>query len=199
MGVLLSAAASLAWWATVSGADEATLLKEIDPAKPASACWFAPYLNGERTPHNDALVRGGFVGLEGGTTRADMTLAVLEGVAYAMRDAQEALASAGTVLREADIIGGGARSPLWSQIMADVLGIPMHQVAESEIGCALGAARLARMAAGSPLSSLARPTRVRTFEPRSDRVKRHAERHRTWQGLHAPLSAFARATRRGAS
>jgi xylulokinase len=192
MGVLLSAAASLAWWSSVSGADEATLLREIDSAKPASTCWFAPYLNGERTPHNDAQVRGGFAGLDGGSTRADLTLAVLEGVAYAMRDAQEALASAGTVLQEADIIGGGARSPLWSQIMADVLGVPMHQVAESEIGCALGAARLARMAAGAPLSSLTRPTRVRTFAPRADRVELHAQRHRTWQGLYTHLSAFAR-------
>ncbi|MFZ3322903.1 MAG: xylulokinase [Usitatibacter sp.] len=192
MGVLLSAAASLAWWSSVSGADEATLLGEIDPAKPASTCWFAPYLNGERTPHNDARVRGGFAGLDGGSTRADLTLAVLEGVAYAMRDAQEALASAGTVLEGADIIGGGARSPLWSQIMADVLGVPMHQVAESEIGCALGAARLARMSAGAPLSSLTRPARVRTFAPRADRVELHGQRHRAWQGLYSHLSAFAR-------
>ncbi len=195
MGVLLSAAASLAWWSSVANAEEATLLKEIDPAKPSSPCWFAPYLNGERTPHNDALVRGGFAGLEGNTSRADMTLAVLEGVAYAIRDAQEALASAGTVLKEADIIGGGARSPLWSQIMADVLGIPMHQVAESEIGAALGAARLARMAAGEPLSSLARPARVRTFTPRADRAALHAARHRSWQSLYPPLSAFARELR----
>ena len=196
MGVLLSAAASLAWWSSVAGADEATLLREIDPAKAASSCWFVPYLNGERTPHNDARVRGGFVGLDSGTTRADMTLAVLEGVAYAMRDAQQALASAGTILKEADIIGGGARSALWSQVMADVLGVPMHQVAESEIGCALGAARLARLAAGAPLSSLARPTRVRTFSPRADRVKLQAERHRHWQGLYSPLNAFAREERR---
>jgi len=199
MGVLLSAAASLAWWSSVSNVGEAALLGEIDPAKPASPCWFAPYLNGERTPHNDALVRGGFAGLEGNTSRADMTLAVLEGVAYAIRDAQEALAGAGTVLAEADIIGGGARSALWSQIMADVLGIPMHQVAESEIGAALGAARLARMAAGEPLSSLARPARVRTFTPRADRAALHAGRHRSWQSLYSPLSAFARELRGSAS
>ena len=193
MGVLLSAAASLAWWSSVAGADEATLLAEVDPSKPASHCWFAPYLNGERTPHNDAAVRGAFAGLDSATTRADLTLAVLEGVCYAVRDAQEALASAGTHLQQADIIGGGARSPLWSQVMADVLGIPMHQVAESEIGAALGAARLGRVAAGAPLSSLARPARVRTFEPRPDRVKLHDERHRRWQTLYPPLGAFARA------
>jgi xylulokinase len=192
MGVLLSAAASLAWWASVAGADEAKLLRDVDPRKPCAPCWFTPYLNGERTPHNDPAVRGAFAGLDGAASRADLTLAVLEGVAYAMRDAQEALASAGTHLGEADIIGGGARSPLWSQLMADVLGIPLHQVAESEIGCALGAARLARLAGGSPLSSLGRPPRVRTYEPRADRVRLHAERHRHWQTLYAPLAAFAR-------
>lgn len=192
MGVLLSAAASLAWWAGVAGTDEATLLREIDPAAAPSPCWFAPYLNGERTPHNDAGVRGGFFGLDSRCTRADLTLAVLEGVAYAMRDAQQALASAGTVLTQADVIGGGARSPLWAQLMADVLNVPLHQVAESEIGCALGAARLARLAAGAPLASLQRPARLRSFEPRTDRAQMHAERHRRWQSLYSPLSAFAR-------
>ena len=192
MGVLLSAAASLAWWARIAGAGENELLAEVDPAKESSACWFLPYLEGERTPHNDAQVRGGFIGLDGGCARADLTLAVLEGVAYAMRDAQEALASAGTLLEEADIIGGGARSPLWAQVMADVLDLPLNQVAESEIGCALGAARLARLAAGEPVSSLARPARVRTFTPRAERAALHARRHRRWQALYPQASAFAR-------
>ena len=193
MGVLLSAAASLAWWAGVTGLHESELLAEIGPDPAPSNCWFAPYLNGERTPHNDANVQGGFIGLTGGTTRADMSLAVLEGVAYAMRDAQAALASAGTTLSEADIIGGGARSPLWCQIMADVLGITLHQVAESEIGCALGAARLARMAAGEPLSSLKKPQRLRSFTPRPERVAQHAARHAHWQKIYPALRGFAKA------
>ncbi|QJR11182.1 Xylulose kinase [Usitatibacter rugosus] len=193
MGVLLSAAASLAWWAEVTGRTESFLLGELDPNRAASRCWFAPYLNGERTPHNDAAVRAGFAGLDGSCTRTDMTLAVLEGVAYAMRDAQQALASAGTTLTEADVIGGGARSPLWSQLMADVLGVPLHQVAESEIGCALGAARLARLANSAPLESLQRPKRVRTFEPRAERSALHAVRHRHWQGLYPALSTWSQA------
>ena len=192
MGVLLSAAACLAWWSSITGMDEATLLQEIDPSAPASSCWFVPYLNGERTPHNDAAVRGGFVGIENGCTRADMTLALLEGVAYAMRDAQQAVASAGTVLTQADLIGGGARSPLWSQLMADVLNLPLHQVAESDIGCALGAARLAQLAAGLSLDQLRKPERLRTFEPRSERAALHEQRHRQWQSLYPQLSAFAR-------
>jgi len=190
MGVLLSAAASLAWWAGVTGRQESELMAEIGPDPMPSSCWFGPYLNGERTPHNDPDVQGGFLGLTGGTTRADMSLALLEGVAYAMRDAQQALASAGTTLKEADIIGGGARSPLWCQIMADVLGITLHQVAESEIGCALGAARLARLAAGEPLSALKKPQRLRSFTPRAERVALHAERHARWRKLYPALSGF---------
>lgn len=191
MGVLLSAAASLAWWASVTGMEEAALLQEIDPATAVSPCWFAPYLNGERTPHNDATVRGGFLGLENGCTRADMTLAVLEGVAYAMRDAQLALATAGTALTQADLIGGGARSPLWSQLMADVLNLPLHQVAESDIGCAVGAARLAQLAMGLPLDQLRKPARLHTYTPRPERAALHAQRHRQWQALYPALSAFA--------
>lgn len=192
MGVMLAAASSLSWWSSVAGIDEAALLREIDAARAAAPCWFAPYLNGERTPHNDARVRGGFAGLDAGCSRSDMTLAVLEGVAYTFADARDALASAGTALAKADIIGGGARSPLWSQLMADVLGIPLSAVAESEIGCALGAARLARMAVGEPLATLQAPKRVRTYEPRPDRVALHAQRHRQWQALYPPLAAFAR-------
>jgi xylulokinase len=193
MGVLLSAASSLAWWAHIAGHNEVELLAEAEaqPAAP-NPVWFAPYLSGERTPHNDARVRGAFAGLAADTPRAALTQAVLEGVAYALRDAQEALAGAGTTLREAALIGGGARSPLWAQIIADVLAIPLHQVAESEIGCARGAARLARMAAGESIA-VARPaTRLRTFEPRTAAHAMHAERHRHWQTLYPFARDFAR-------
>ena len=193
MGVLLSAASSLAWWAGVTGCTEAELLAEIDAqATTPNAVWFAPYLSGERTPHNDARVRGGFLGIASDTTRAALTQAVLEGVAYALRDAQQALADAGTTLREAALIGGGARSPLWAQILADVLGISLHQVAESDIGCALGAARLARMAAGDGLSVARAATRLRTFEPRAATSAMHAERHRQWQRVYPFARDFAR-------
>jgi xylulokinase len=193
MGVLLSAAASLAWWAAVAGRHEPELLAEIDPAGAApSPVWFAPYLSGERTPHNDARVRGGFLGLAGDTTRAHMTQAVLEGVAYALADAKQSLAGAGTVLHEAALIGGGARSALWAQMLADVLGITLHQVAESDIGCALGAARLARMAAGEGIA-VARPAhRLRSFEPRPAQAALHRERHAHWQRLYPLARDFAR-------
>lgn len=193
MGVLLSAAASLAWWSSVTGRSEADLLAEIDPAgTEPSPAWFAPYLSGERTPHNDTRVRGGFLGLAGDTTRAQLTQAVLEGVAYALKDAQHALADAGTVLTEAALIGGGARSPLWAQLIADVLGMTLHQVAESDIGCALGAARLARMAAGDSIA-VARPAhRLRSFAPRAAQTALHHERHAHWQRMYPLARDFAR-------
>jgi xylulokinase len=193
MGVLLSAAASLAWWASVTGRDERELLAEIDAqASDANPAWFAPYLSGERTPHNDTQVRGGFLGLAADTSRAQMTRAVLEGVAYALADAQQSLAGAGTVLNEAALIGGGARSPLWSQILADVLGMPLHQVAESEIGCALGAARLARMAAGDSIGVAPPAHRLHTYEPRPAQVAMHRERHAHWQRLYPLARDFTR-------
>ncbi len=76
--------------------------------------------------------------------------------------------------------------------MADVLNVPLHQVAESDIGCALGAARLAQLAAGLPLSDLKKPQRLRSFTPRPAQAALHAQRHRKWQSLYTPLSAFAR-------
>jgi xylulokinase len=193
MGVLLSAASSLAWWASVTGRHEGELLAEIDAqASDANPVWFAPYLSGERTPHNDARVRGGFLGLAADTTRAQMTRAVLEGVAYALADAQQALADSGTLLKDAALIGGGARSPLWAQLLADVLGVPLHQVAESDLGCALGAARLARMAAGDSIE-VARPAhRLRSFDPRPAQVALHRERHVRWQRLYPMARDFAR-------
>jgi xylulokinase len=198
MGVLLSAASCLSWWASISGHDEASLLSELT-ADATTTAFFAPYLAGERTPHNDAAVRGGFAGLDAAHTRADMTLAVLEGVCYAMRDAQQALAGAGTQLAEADLLGGGARSPVWCQRMADVLGIPLHVVTQSEIGCAMGAARLAAMAAlGGGREIVAqvatKPPRVATYEPRPDEVARHAERHAQWQLLYRHAHDWQRAT-----
>ncbi len=194
MGVLLSAASALSWWAAVAGLSESALLSELTPGQ-TTAVLFAPYLSGERTPHNDTAIRGGFACLDAAHTRADLTLAVLEGVAYAMRDAQLALEAGGTVLAQADLLGGGTRSPQWCQVMADVLGIPLHRVAQSEIGCAMGAARLAAMAAaGGGSDSLraiaTRPERLDTFEPRAEEVMRQRERHARWQSMYPLSQAF---------
>lgn len=190
MGVLLNAASSLAWWAQVSGLPEAQLVAEAEAATTSGGVMFAPYLNGERTPHNNAALRGGFAQLAADSSRAHMTQAVLDGVAYALRDCQAALADAGTTLHEASVLGGGARSAHWVQGLADVLGLPLHQVAESEHGGALGAARLALMAAGAGLD-VARPARrLRTFEPRADARQWHTEQYLRWQKLAAHARDF---------
>ncbi|MDZ7632159.1 MAG: xylulokinase [Gemmatimonadaceae bacterium] len=198
MGVLLNGASCLAWWAGVVGQPEADLLAELTPGRTTSA-FFTPYLSGERTPHNDPAIRGAFAALDAAHTRDSLTLAVLEGVSYAMRDAKQALTDAGTRLHEADLLGGGARSPFWCQLMADVLGLPLHQVAQSELGCALGAAKLAAMAAsGGGSASIApfatRPERLATFEPRAHEVERHTARYAQWRAMYRLSDAFRSTT-----
>ena len=167
MGVTLSAAAALSWWAGVSGCDEATLLAEL-PGKPdPSPAIFLPYLGGERTPHNDATLRGAFAGLSHDCGRPQMTQAVLEGVAFSLRDALDALAASGTQIESADVIGGGSRSRAWIAIVAAALNLPLHRLAAGEQGAAFGAARLARMAASgeTPDAICTPPARLETVMP----------------------------------
>jgi xylulokinase len=147
MGVTLSAAACLSWWSAVTQEKESSLLQALPevPSAPSTAT-FLPYLSGERTPHNDGAIRGAFLGLSADTSRAALTQAVLEGVAFSFRDCLDALRSAGTVITEADVIGGGSRSSTWITILASVLGITLHRLADGEHGGAFGAARLGRLA-----------------------------------------------------
>jgi xylulokinase len=168
MGVTLSAAASLAWWALVTGRSETDLLAEIDPTiHGPSSVVFLPYLSGERTPHNDGALRGCFAGLSHGADRATLSRAILEGVAFSLRDCMDALAASGTMIREADVIGGGSRSDTWLTILAAVLGIPLHRTCAGEHGAALGAARVGRVAATgeAPEIVCTAPERVQTFDP----------------------------------
>src|SRR5260221_5206705 len=113
-----------------------------DKPKVPSPVLFLPYLSGERTPHNDADIRGLFQGLSHETRRADLTQAVLEGVAFAVKDCIAALAAAGTRLTTADVIGGGSRSPYWLFVFASVLHLPRLFLAQSDVGAPLFAPRL---------------------------------------------------------
>ncbi|MCB8880382.1 xylulokinase [Acidisoma cellulosilytica] len=168
MGVTLSAAACLAWWSGVAGEKEAALLQALPetPAAPSEVT-FLPYLSGERTPHNDGSIRGAFMGLSQETSRASLTQAVLEGVAFSFRDCLDALRAAGTVVTEADVIGGGSRSATWIKILASVLGITLHSLADGEHGAAFGAARLGRLAATGedPLLICTPPRRLAAIAP----------------------------------
>ncbi|WP_323118997.1 xylulokinase [Burkholderia alba] len=147
MSVILSAAASLDWLAKAQGASVATLAARAADSDVASAPIFLPYLSGERTPHNDANARGVFWGLTSEHRSADLAYAVMEGVAFAMSDGYAAMQGAGTALAEASFIGGGSKSAFWAQLCASATGIVMHRHADSAVGAALGAARLARLAA----------------------------------------------------
>jgi xylulokinase len=150
MGVFLSATDSLNWWAKTCGATAAQLTAELgDEAVAPSGVTFLPYLSGERTPHNDAAIRGAFVGLDHAHDRKAMTRAVLEGVAYALRDSLEALAAAGTHLDRVMAVGGGTRSSYWLNVVANALKLPVDLPQDGDFGAAFGAARLGLIAAES--------------------------------------------------
>src|SRR5947208_6231918 len=194
MGVMLSAAASLAWLSGVMATPAAALLAPMgDTVGGPSPVKFLPYLDGERTPHNDAAASGAFVGLRGATGRDQIVQAVLEGVAFAARDNLAALGSASSAITEVDLIGGGSRSALWAQICADVLAIPVHRVEEGEVGAALGAARLGRLAATGedPAQVCSRPRRLATFVPRASAVAAYDEAYRHWRNLYPALKERA--------
>ena len=152
MGVMLSAAGSLRWYRDTLAPDIAfdELLAPAADGPPGSeGLLFLPYLTGERTPHPDPLARGAFVGLTVRHTRAHMTRAVLEGVAFGLRDSFELMRSAGLAeIRQVRVSGGGAKSPLWRQILANVLGVELVTVTTTE-GAAYGTALLAGVGAGA--------------------------------------------------
>lgn len=190
MGVMLSAAASLAWLSGVMETAAAALLAPLgERVDGPSAVKFLPYLDGERTPHNDAAAAGAFVGLRAATARSHIVQAVLEGVAFAARDNVAALSAASGPIAEVDLVGGGSRSPLWAQICADVLGIPVHRVEEGEVGAALGAARLGRLAASGedPAGVCTRPRRLASFTPRPSVTAAYDEAYRHWRELYPAL------------
>jgi xylulokinase len=189
MGVTLSAAAALAWWAGVAGRDEAALLAEMPEPREPSPATFLPYLGGERTPHNDGTLRAVFAGMGHETGRPALTQAVLEGVAFSLRDCLDALTASGTVISEADVIGGGSRSRAWIAIIAAALGIPLHRLADGETGGAFGAARLARMAVTgeAPDVVCTRPVREETVMPDPALAAAYRERIVRYRGL-APLA-----------
>ena len=132
-----------------------------------SPALFLPYLGGERTPHNDGTIRGAFAGLSHDTDRRLLTQAVLEGVAFSLRDCLDALAASGTRIEAADVIGGGSRSRIW---IAHHRLRPRHsapRLAAGEHGGAFGAARLARMAVTgeAPDAVCIPPVRAETILP----------------------------------
>ncbi|MBP3124698.1 xylulokinase [Thalassospira sp. ER-Se-21-Dark] len=148
MGVMLSATDSLNWLARITGQTPIELTSELGKnlQKPGSVRYL-PYLSGERTPHNDAEIRGSFTGLSTETGRSDLTRAVLEGVAFGLRDSFEALVATNAKFDQLIAIGGGSASRYWIELIATILGVPLSLPKSGEFGAALGAARLGMTAA----------------------------------------------------
>ncbi len=192
MSVILSAASCISWAAAVTGASsEAALLAEIEAEDRDPALIFLPYLSGERTPHNDPDAKGVFFGLTHDTTRADLGRAVLEGVAFALADGQDALLASGTTVGRVSVIGGGARSLFWGRILASILDRPLCYHASGEFGPAFGAARLARLAVlrEKPVDICTAPDVERVVEPDAALRERYAERLPTYRRLYRELRA----------
>lgn len=148
MSVILSAASCLSWVTRLTGFEnELALLNEIEQCDFTQPCsvLFLPYLSGERTPHNNPAAKGLFFGLDHNTNSATLGRSVLEGVAFAFADGQQALLNSGSLIDEVSVIGGGSKSSLWGKILASVLNRPLTYREGGEVGPAFGAARLARI------------------------------------------------------
>lgn len=190
MGVILSATDSLNWLAGIAGRKAGELTAELGgDLKAPSGVTFLPYLSGERTPYNDAAIRGAFVGLAHESGRAALTQAVLEGVAFAFRDSLEALASAGTRLERVTAIGGGSRSLYWLKAIATALGIPVDIPAGGDFGAAFGAARLGLIAAAGadPLTVCTPPAMSGTVAPDAELTRAYEDAYQRYRALYPAI------------
>ena len=188
MGCMLSAASCNKWW-------NEEILKTKDFAAEQDGIiklgenrvFYLPYLMGERSPHNNPNARGTFIGMTMDTSRADMTQAVLEGVAFALRDSLEVAKSLGIKLERTKICGGGAKSPLWKKMIANILNLKVD-VIESEEGPALGGAMLAAVACGEYESVEAAAAKIvkiiDTVEPEPELVAKYEERYQQFKEIY---------------
>ena len=188
MGCMLSAASCNKWWMdgilqTSDYAKEQEMIGKLGD----NHVYFLPYLMGERSPHNDPNARGTFIGLTMDTSRADMTQAVLEGVAFALRDSLEVAKSLGIQIGRTKICGGGAKSPLWRKIIANVLNLKVDMI-ESEEGPALGGAMLAAVACGEYESVEEAAHKIvkitGTVEPEPELVAKYEARYQVFRQIY---------------
>lgn len=191
MGVMLSAAASNKWWMDeIIGTKEYAKEQKDITKLGENNVFFLPYLMGERTPHNNPNARGTFIGMTMDTTRADMTQAVLEGVAFALRDSFEIAKSLGVKVERTRINGGGAKSPLWCKIVANVLNVKVDKI-NSEEGPAFGAAILATVGCGK-YASVEEATEklikvIDTTEQDPEIVERYNKKYEIFKALYPAL------------
>jgi xylulokinase len=188
MSVMLSAASCLDFTASLLGEGDMELLLAEAQSRGlhASTPLFLPYLNGERTPHNNPNAQAMFFGLNAGTVRADLVNATLEGVCHGLAQGIEALQATGIALDEVSLIGGGSRSAYWAQMLADATGLQVIRREDAAVGPALGAARLAWIGAdkASPQDILQAPATLDSYAPRPAERARLRERSARFASLY---------------
>jgi xylulokinase len=191
MSVMLSAASCLDWAAQLTGQRDLARLVESAQARGVKrqSPFFLPYLTGERTPYNDPHARGVFFGIRSDTDAVDLAVAVLEGVALAFVDGLEVLLEKGGSIDEISVTGGGARLPYWGQLLAAALNRPLTYRVGGEVGAALGAARLGRLALGGQPSEevCAAPPVDRVVQPDAALASLLGTRRRAFVRLYQDL------------
>jgi len=191
MGCMLSAASCLKWWLEdiLKTEDYQEEQKDIKGTGD-NPVYFLPYLMGERSPHNDPNIRGAFLGLGLDTTRAQITESVFEGVTFALKDSVEIARSLGIEIKKTKFCGGGAKSPVWQQILADILDLDV-EILETEEGPALGGAILAAVACGeyATVEEAAKAiVKVRkTVTPRKERVEAYQRKYQVFRSLYPAI------------
>lgn len=191
MGCMLSAASCNKWWMEdILGTSDFSAAQKRIKKLGENHVFFLPYLMGERSPHNDPCARGAFVGMTMDTDASDMTQAVLEGVAFALRDSFEVAKSLGIKIPRTKICGGGAKSLLWRQMIANILNIPVD-VIETNEGPSMGAAMLAAVGCGEYKSvrevSEAIVRVVDSYEPRREIALKYNDRYNEFRQIYPAL------------
>lgn len=194
MSVMLSAASALQWVTELLGAENPGVVAgkaaALSLTERATAPVFLPYLSGERTPHNDAHLRGSFHGLSFDTDAARLGYAVIEGVTFGLQDGLAALNAAGSNVTRLSLVGGGARSAFWAQQLASALNIEIVTHGSYAVGGALGAARLAWLASGAPVSAVCQVPEVdASYQPDASEQALLAARYAQFRALYAPSGA----------
>ena len=194
MGCMLSAASCNKWWM-----DEILKTKEYSKEQEnitklgENTVFYLPYLMGERSPHNDPSARAAFIGMSMDTTREEMTQAVLEGVIFGLRDSLEVARSLGIQIERTKICGGGAKSPLWKKMLANIMNVKVD-VIESEEGPGYGAAILAAVGCGeytdveTAVDKLIKV--VETVEPEAELVDKYEERYQKFKQYYPALKGL---------
>ena len=196
MGCMLSAASCNKWWMEdIIGTTDYGKEQEAIGKLGENNIYFLPYLMGERSPLNDPYARGAFIGLSMDSTRADMTQAALEGVAFAIRDSFEVARSLGIRIERSKICGGGAKSPLWRKIIANVLNIKIDRI-ESEEGPGYGGAMLAAVGCGE-FASVEEAAKklvkiIDTVEPEPELAAKYEEKYRKFAKIYPAVKGLFR-------